>query len=205
MQACDVIHVQHCAQYVPLIRARNPSARIVLQLHAEWFSQNRPAILEERRGRATGALMSAFALASVLGVPIGLALGLNYGWHAPFQVLAPLGLPVLFISEYDGRGEMQARRIGCLDSSDRSERVPDPGRDQPTQMQRASLPGQFRGSRILREVPTETRLAHLYRVPLSSCTNAAMDWAACSGERPPSSPRCSGAMCAAGSPWIRKT
>jgi glycosyltransferase involved in cell wall biosynthesis len=48
LQACDVIHVQHCAQYVPLIRARNPSARIVLQLHAEWFSQNRPAILEER-------------------------------------------------------------------------------------------------------------------------------------------------------------
>jgi glycosyltransferase involved in cell wall biosynthesis len=47
-QACDVIHVQHCAQYVPLIRARNPSARIVLQLHAEWFSQNRPAMLEER-------------------------------------------------------------------------------------------------------------------------------------------------------------
>jgi glycosyltransferase involved in cell wall biosynthesis len=47
VQACDVIHVQHCAQYVPLIRARNPSARIVLQLHAEWFSQNRPAILEQ--------------------------------------------------------------------------------------------------------------------------------------------------------------
>jgi glycosyltransferase involved in cell wall biosynthesis len=31
-----------------LIRALNPSARIVLQLHAEWFSQNRPAILEQR-------------------------------------------------------------------------------------------------------------------------------------------------------------
>jgi glycosyltransferase involved in cell wall biosynthesis len=48
VQGCDVIHVQHCAQYVPLIRACNPSARIVLQLHAEWFSQNRPAILERR-------------------------------------------------------------------------------------------------------------------------------------------------------------
>jgi glycosyltransferase involved in cell wall biosynthesis len=48
VQGCDVIHVQHCAQYVPLIRALNPSARIVLQLHAEWFSQNRPAILEQR-------------------------------------------------------------------------------------------------------------------------------------------------------------
>jgi glycosyltransferase involved in cell wall biosynthesis len=48
LQACDVIHVQHCSQYLPVIRAFNPSAKIVLQLHAEWFSQNRPAILEER-------------------------------------------------------------------------------------------------------------------------------------------------------------
>jgi glycosyltransferase involved in cell wall biosynthesis len=48
LQACDVIHVQHCAQYLPIIRALNPSARIVLQLHAEWFSQNRLAILEKR-------------------------------------------------------------------------------------------------------------------------------------------------------------
>jgi MFS transporter, DHA1 family, inner membrane transport protein len=62
---------------------------------------------EERRGRATGALMSAFALASVFGVPIGLTLGLRYGWHAPFLVLAALGLPVLFIS---------ARALPRLDS-----------------------------------------------------------------------------------------
>ena len=47
-QACDVIHVQHCSQYLQIIRALNPSAKIVLQLHAEWFSQNRPAVLEKR-------------------------------------------------------------------------------------------------------------------------------------------------------------
>jgi glycosyltransferase involved in cell wall biosynthesis len=47
-QACDVIQVQHCSQYLPVIRALNPSANIVLQLHAEWFSQNRPPILEKR-------------------------------------------------------------------------------------------------------------------------------------------------------------
>jgi glycosyltransferase involved in cell wall biosynthesis len=47
-QACDVIHVQHCSQYVPVIRALNPRAKIVLQLHAEWFSQMRPAMLERR-------------------------------------------------------------------------------------------------------------------------------------------------------------
>lgn len=48
LQAFDVIHVQHCSQYLPLIRALNPNARIVLQLHAEWFSQCRPALLEKR-------------------------------------------------------------------------------------------------------------------------------------------------------------
>ena len=50
---------------------------------------------EERRGRATGALMSAFALASVVGVPFGLYLGTRLGWHAPFLLLAALGCPVL--------------------------------------------------------------------------------------------------------------
>jgi len=48
---------------------------------------------EERRGAATGALMSAFALASVAGVPIGLTLGQRYGWHTPFLILAGLCVP----------------------------------------------------------------------------------------------------------------
>jgi predicted MFS family arabinose efflux permease len=52
---------------------------------------------EERRGRATGALMSAFALASVFGVPFGLFLGTRLGWHAPFLLLVGLGLPILFV------------------------------------------------------------------------------------------------------------
>jgi DHA1 family inner membrane transport protein len=50
---------------------------------------------EERRGSATGSLMSAFALASVVGVPFGLYLGTQLGWHAPFLLLAALGCPVL--------------------------------------------------------------------------------------------------------------
>jgi predicted MFS family arabinose efflux permease len=53
---------------------------------------------EERRGRATGALMSAFALASVAGVPFGLYLGTRYGWHVPFLLLAALGCPVLVVA-----------------------------------------------------------------------------------------------------------
>jgi len=53
---------------------------------------------EERRGRATGVLMSAFAVASVIGVPVGLSLGTEFGWNVPFLILAGLGLPVLFVA-----------------------------------------------------------------------------------------------------------
>lgn len=52
---------------------------------------------EERRGRATGSLMSGFALASVAGVPLGLFLGTNYGWHVPFVALVLGGAPLLLL------------------------------------------------------------------------------------------------------------
>ena len=51
---------------------------------------------EERRGRATGVLMTAFAVASVVGVPVGLHLGTRNGWQVPFLILAALGIPVFF-------------------------------------------------------------------------------------------------------------
>jgi glycosyltransferase involved in cell wall biosynthesis len=47
-QQCNVIHIQHSSQYAPVMRMFNPSAKIVLHLHAEWFSQNNPALLERR-------------------------------------------------------------------------------------------------------------------------------------------------------------
>src|SRR5471032_2807108 len=53
---------------------------------------------EKRRGTATGALMSAFALASVVGVPVGLTLGQQFGWHVPFLTLAVLGVPIFFVA-----------------------------------------------------------------------------------------------------------
>ncbi|HVU23086.1 MAG TPA: MFS transporter [Opitutus sp.] len=41
-----------------------------------------------RLGRAMSFVMSAFPLASVLGVPVGLVLAGRYDWHAPFLMLA---------------------------------------------------------------------------------------------------------------------
>jgi predicted MFS family arabinose efflux permease len=55
---------------------------------------------EHRRGRATGSLMTGFALASVAGVPLGLFLGTNYGWHVPFVTLAIAGLPALLLTPF---------------------------------------------------------------------------------------------------------
>jgi predicted MFS family arabinose efflux permease len=42
----------------------------------------------ERRGAATGAVMSSFSIASVLGIPAGMALANARDWHAPFFALA---------------------------------------------------------------------------------------------------------------------
>ncbi len=53
---------------------------------------------ENRRGTATGILMVSFSMASVLGVPIGLTLGQEYGWHIPFLVLAALCVPFFILA-----------------------------------------------------------------------------------------------------------
>jgi predicted MFS family arabinose efflux permease len=54
----------------------------------------------ERRGRATGTLMLAFAVASVVGVPLGIALGTRIAWQAPFFALAALGLPLVGLAAW---------------------------------------------------------------------------------------------------------
>jgi predicted MFS family arabinose efflux permease len=48
----------------------------------------------ERRGRAMGAVMSAFAVASIAGVPISLSLTNSFddNWHMPFLLIAGVGL-----------------------------------------------------------------------------------------------------------------
>src|SRR5450830_3645 len=46
----------------------------------------------ERRGAATGTIMTAFSLAAVAGVPAGILLGAHAGWYAPFILLAALSV-----------------------------------------------------------------------------------------------------------------
>lgn len=56
------------------------------------------AVPEERRGRAMGVVMGAFAAASVLGVPAGLELSTLGGWRMPFLAVAAVTLLVAAVS-----------------------------------------------------------------------------------------------------------
>lgn len=49
----------------------------------------------EVRGRAMGILFGAFALASVVGVPLSLSLSDVFGWHIPFYLIVSIGIIVL--------------------------------------------------------------------------------------------------------------
>jgi predicted MFS family arabinose efflux permease len=58
-----------------------PAASLTLAILADL-------VPEERRGRALGVVMTAFSVAAVLGVPLGLRLSQVGGWQAPFLVTA---------------------------------------------------------------------------------------------------------------------
>ena len=48
----------------------------------------------QRRGAATGTIMTAFSLAAIAGVPAGIMLGAHFGWAAPFFLLTVLSLGI---------------------------------------------------------------------------------------------------------------
>ncbi len=58
------------------------------------------AIPPERRGRAMGAVMGAFSVASVFGVPFGLEVAHRWGWRAPFFAVAAMGVVVAALAVF---------------------------------------------------------------------------------------------------------
>ena len=52
-------------------------------------------IPEYRRGEAMGLVMSAFSVASIFGVPLGLVLASDFSWHVPFYAIAGICVPIL--------------------------------------------------------------------------------------------------------------
>jgi predicted MFS family arabinose efflux permease len=57
------------------------------------FSIVADVVPQQRRGKAMGAVMGAFSVAAVLGVPLGLWLALH-GWRIPFFTVAAMGAVV---------------------------------------------------------------------------------------------------------------
>jgi predicted MFS family arabinose efflux permease len=67
-----------------------PAGAVGLAIIADYFA---PAV----RGRAMGAVMGGFTLASVAGVPLGLKLAEWGGWRLPLYGISALGLVVIFL------------------------------------------------------------------------------------------------------------
>jgi predicted MFS family arabinose efflux permease len=65
-------------------------------LGAIVFSIVGDAIPEERRGAAMGVVMSAFGLASVIGVPAGLTVASVWNWRASFVLVTLINAAILF-------------------------------------------------------------------------------------------------------------
>lgn len=51
----------------------------------------------ERRAAGIGIVMTAFAVAAAVGVPVGLQLAQLWGWRAPFNIVAGVGAVVWFL------------------------------------------------------------------------------------------------------------
>jgi len=55
-------------------------------------------IPQERRGAATGVVMTSFSMAAIAGVPIGVMLGAHFGWQSPFYLLVVLSMLVWVVA-----------------------------------------------------------------------------------------------------------
>jgi glycosyltransferase involved in cell wall biosynthesis len=47
-QQCDIVHLHNFSQFAPIIRAFNPSVKIVLHMHCQWLTQIDRATIEQR-------------------------------------------------------------------------------------------------------------------------------------------------------------
>ncbi len=77
--------------YAALIAARVAAGACGGLVSALVFAIIGERVPWERRGRASGIVMSAFSLASIIGIPIGIGLAELGAWQTPFLVLAALG------------------------------------------------------------------------------------------------------------------
>lgn len=80
--------------YAALLIARAAAGAFGGSLNAIVHSIIGDVFPPDRRGRATGVVASAFSLASVAGVPLGIVIAASGHWQYPFLLLAVLCIPV---------------------------------------------------------------------------------------------------------------
>ncbi len=80
--------------YVPLLLARVFAGLFGGMIGAQVLSIISDVFPYEERGKAMGSVMSAFAIASTLGVPFALYIANAFSWHAPFIFVVILGAAV---------------------------------------------------------------------------------------------------------------
>src|SRR2546430_14084356 len=98
LYACFAATLAACAlapSYATLLAARTAAGAFGGVVAANIFTIVADVVPENRRGRAFGAVMTAFSLASILGVPISLYLALHFTWRAPYVFLAALCSAIL--------------------------------------------------------------------------------------------------------------
>lgn len=83
--------------YEFLLAARLISGGFGGVLSSLSFSIVGDTIAPEKRGTATGIVMMAFSMASVLGVPFSLYLANQWSWHAPFLFLGILSFVLFYL------------------------------------------------------------------------------------------------------------
>ncbi len=81
--------------YLWLLAARLVAGSFGGLISAQILSMVSDLFGYERRARAMGAVMSAFAVASTVGIPFALYLANLFTWHAPFYLVGGMGLLIL--------------------------------------------------------------------------------------------------------------
>lgn len=88
-----------CAQsYEQMLVARTMTGAFGGVLGALIHTLSGDFIPYERRGKASGLILSAFSIASILGVPVSLSLTEILGWRSPFILIGCVGLSLLIFA-----------------------------------------------------------------------------------------------------------
>lgn len=98
---CSTLACGFAPGYTFLLVARLVAGMFGGLIGAQVISIVADVFIYERRGRAMGAVMSAFAIASTIGIPFALYLSYLISWHAPFILIGGMGfLLIPFLIKY---------------------------------------------------------------------------------------------------------